>query len=380
MQNTYKMEQLIYNSYLNKDVNTDKMEQLIYNSHLILKIKNINNYYTHNVIDNKEINKDTISIVMTSHNRSKQLYYTLKTIANSVFKNIQVIIVDDSDIDKISIDKLKEYPFYIDFIEINTNNKIWINPCVNYNLGFKYIKGSKIIIQNSEVCHVGDLLNYISLNVNDNSYYVFDVKVSNDFNTNELIYSNEVLTTDIFLENLYNNSIYKGWYQHYMYRCNNYHFLTSITTKTFKKIKEFSYDYSFATDYDDNDFVLKIQSLDIQIHNIKNDIFNIGGIHLFHNSSYVVRRKNDNEQIFIKKKEIFIKTGKYVDFHEELNKNIKTIVTITGIRPDFIRMCNVFKELDKNFNHILIHTGQHYDTNLSDVFFKQLDKNGTINI
>ena len=373
MQNTYKMEQLIYNSYLNKDVNTDKMEQLIYNSHLILKIKNINNYYTHNVIDNKEINKDTISIVMTSHNRSKQLYYTLKTIANSVFKNIQVIIVDDSDIDKISIDKLKEYPFYIDFIEINTNNKIWINPCVNYNLGFKYIKGSKIIIQNSEVCHVGDLLNYISLNVNDNSYYVFDVKVSNDFNTNELIYSNEVLTTDIFLENLYNNSIYKGWYQHYMYRCNNYHFLTSITTKTFKKIKEFSYDYSFATDYDDNDFVLKIQSLDIQIHNIKNDIFNIGGIHLFHNSSYVVRRKNDNEQIFIKKKEIFIKTGKYVDFHEELNKNIKTIVTITGIRPDFIRMCNVFKELDKNFNHILIHTGQHYDTNLSDVFFKQLD-------
>lgn len=51
---------------------------------------------------------------------------------------------------------------------------------------------------------------------------------------------------------------------------------------------------------------------------------------------------------------------------------MKTIVTITGIRPDFIRMCFVFKELDKNFNHILIHTGQHYDTNLSDIFFKQL--------
>ncbi len=50
----------------------------------------------------------------------------------------------------------------------------------------------------------------------------------------------------------------------------------------------------------------------------------------------------------------------------------KTIVTITGIRPDFIRMCFVFKELDKNFNHILIHTGQHYDPLLSDVFFEQL--------
>ncbi len=50
----------------------------------------------------------------------------------------------------------------------------------------------------------------------------------------------------------------------------------------------------------------------------------------------------------------------------------KTVVTITGIRPDFIRMCFVFKELDANFNHILIHTGQHFDANLSGVFFEQL--------
>ncbi len=52
---------------------------------------------------------------------------------------------------------------------------------------------------------------------------------------------------------------------------------------------------------------------------------------------------------------------------------LKTIVTITGIRPDFIRMSQVFKELDANFNHILVHTGQHYDTSLSDVFFEQLN-------
>lgn len=51
---------------------------------------------------------------------------------------------------------------------------------------------------------------------------------------------------------------------------------------------------------------------------------------------------------------------------------MKCVVTITGIRPDFIRMSHIFKELDKNFNHILIHTGQHYDKNLSDVFFEQL--------
>jgi len=52
---------------------------------------------------------------------------------------------------------------------------------------------------------------------------------------------------------------------------------------------------------------------------------------------------------------------------------MKTIVTITGIRPDFIRMSEIFKELDKNFEHILIHTGQHYDKLLSNVFFDELE-------
>jgi UDP-N-acetylglucosamine 2-epimerase len=51
---------------------------------------------------------------------------------------------------------------------------------------------------------------------------------------------------------------------------------------------------------------------------------------------------------------------------------MKTIITITGIRPDFIRMSKIFKALDDNFNHILIHSGQHYDNLLSGAFFKDL--------
>jgi UDP-N-acetylglucosamine 2-epimerase len=51
---------------------------------------------------------------------------------------------------------------------------------------------------------------------------------------------------------------------------------------------------------------------------------------------------------------------------------MKTILTISGIRPDFIRMSEIFKKLDENFNHILVHSGQHYDALLSDVFFNDL--------
>jgi UDP-N-acetylglucosamine 2-epimerase len=51
----------------------------------------------------------------------------------------------------------------------------------------------------------------------------------------------------------------------------------------------------------------------------------------------------------------------------------KTVVTVTGIRPDFIRMSEIFKKLDEEFNHIMIHTGQHYDDLLSGSFFKDLN-------
>lgn len=47
-------------------------------------------------------------------------------------------------------------------------------------------------------------------------------------------------------------------------------------------------------------------------------------------------------------------------------------MTVTGIRPDFIRMSSIFKRLDWKTEHTLVHTGQHYDRLLSDVFFEDL--------
>lgn len=48
------------------------------------------------------------------------------------------------------------------------------------------------------------------------------------------------------------------------------------------------------------------------------------------------------------------------------------VVTITGIRPDFIRMSEVFDQLDARCDHVMVHTGQHYDDELSAVFFNEL--------
>ena len=319
------------------------MQTLISNKDSIFEIKRKvesldSSLFNHYNISNIPIYDNTISIVMTASNRSKQTYFTLKTIKKCSFKNVQLIIVDDSDIDPIKKEELKKYPFHIDFISIRKENKKWNNPVVNYNIGFKFIKGSKVVIQNAEVCYIGDILGFVSNNVIDNNYYVFDVKGTSSFENNEIIYNINELTTKI-----YNKDIFSMWYQG-RERVVNYHFLTALTRKTFELVKNFSYDYTFGLDYDDNDFLLKIKSKNINIINLFNDIYNIGGIHLHHTSSYLKWINiESNKDIFDYKLK-----NKYIDF-------IDIIININNIKYNinninyFITKTTNLLELQKNF-------------------------------
>ena len=52
----------------------------------------------------------------------------------------------------------------------------------------------------------------------------------------------------------------------------------------------------------------------------------------------------------------------------------RTIVTVVGARPQFVKVAPVSRELTQHseIREYLIHTGQHYDARMSDVFFKEL--------
>jgi hypothetical protein len=294
------------------------MNTLLNNKELIFSIINqVNNnegIYNNIIIDNCKITDKTISIVMTASNRSKQTYFTLETIKRSNFNFVHVILVDDSVEDPINLEELRKFPFYIDFIQINRENKKWHNPLVNYNIGFKFIKGTKIIIQNAEVCHIGNLLQSIDKNLLDNNYYVFDVKASDSFDTNEKIYNSNTESINIY--NSFNNSWYQySWYQsEYNNAC--FHFLTAMTKNTFNKINNFSYDMMLSTCYDDNDFLLKIKSKNINIINLFHNIYNIGGIHLYHitaSAKWDIQTIESNNILFNNKMRVLDNTGHYVD-------------------------------------------------------------------
>jgi len=49
---------------------------------------------------------------------------------------------------------------------------------------------------------------------------------------------------------------------------------------------------------------------------------------------------------------------------------IKKIVSIVGVRPNFVKLAALHRFLEKEYNHIIIHTGQHYHYELSRAFFE----------
>jgi len=296
------------------------MDLLLNSKEIIKKIKSkVDNLdsslFEHHIINNYEINENTISIVMTSSNRSKQTYFTLKSMLKSKCKNIHIILVDDSTCDPINLNILNSFPYYIDFISIKRENKNWVNPCVNYNIGFKFIKGNKVVIQNAEVCYVGDPLDFINNSMNDNSYYVFDVKAVSNYKNNEIIYQNEC---DLASIDIYNKDIYLLWYQHSIHHNRNYHFFVACNIETFKNIDSFSYDYTLGNSFDDDDFLLKIISQKINIINVKSEEYFCGGIHLFHtlfgDSEY--KHTIYNKDIFDLKNANFKKNNNYIDFFD----------------------------------------------------------------
>jgi hypothetical protein len=281
--------------------------------------ENITNstFYTRHTLNNCKLSENTVSIIMTSSNRSKQTYFTLNTFLRNNHKDIQVILVDDSTSDPIDINVLKNFPFTIEFIAINRTNKNWHNPCVNYNIGFNYVLGSKIIIQNAEVCHVGNVIDYVVENINNNNVYVpFDVPTVNNLESNEIIYRTNTENINIYSM----THLFGVWYQSAYERDRGLHFLIAMTRNVFDRVNGFSYDYTFGSWYDDDDYVLKLQANNVSKASIGYKEAKCGGIHLWHIRSEETWEKGivKNEDLFKKKKKHYENTGKYIEISDNI--------------------------------------------------------------
>jgi hypothetical protein len=219
-----------------------------------------------------------ISIIIGYFNRKKQLLYTLKTINNSKYKNIEIIIIDDCSDNPEDILYNSDFEIFnidIKLFSIKKEEKTWVNPCVVYNKGISESTGDIIILQNPEICHIGDAISYVVNNLRPNDWLTFNCYGLNNFEENEYIYSKSNnkdiydYLNKIWLKNNYtlkpggnnafNNDV-GGWLNHYLIHFTAYHYFGAIFRNDLmtKMNGGFDLDYSNGICFDDNDFVKRL--------------------------------------------------------------------------------------------------------------------------
>ena len=225
--------------------------------------------------------KYDISIVMGYYNRKPQTINTLNYFEQQYKKyNYEVIIVDDNSVPEHQLDDtIKQYTFPIKYIKITEEEKgDRINPCVTYNRGFKEADGERVIIQNPECIHRGDILGYVKQNLTYDDYTAFSCYNCNSQELTEELLQNSSLITD----KSFNSRNIFHWYNHPKYRPVHYHFCAAMMNDNLKLLGGFDEAFAKGHSYDDNEILLSV-SKNLKL-NIKTIGPNEGGyvIHQWH--------------------------------------------------------------------------------------------------
>jgi GT2 family glycosyltransferase len=203
-----------------------------------------------------------ISIVMAYYNRLEQLRYTLKSIDSSKEKNIEIVIVDDFSDAVNSLDTINsEYPqLNIQVIKMSDRGpKTYVNPCVPYNVGFRASKGDKIIIQNPECCHQGDVILYTQQNLTDDNYLSFHCWACNKGDVTSLHRGQKIQIGGDPLPKK------TRWYNHKDHRPVAYHFTSAISRKNLVELNGFDEEFALGMDFDDDELLQRIKNKNLKI-------------------------------------------------------------------------------------------------------------------
>jgi len=219
-----------------------------------------------------------ISIVMSHYNRLALLKFTLKTISQSSTKDFEIVIVDDFSNEENSITNLpNEFPnFKFQIVEMKNvvSTKYYCNPCVPYNVGLRASRGDKIIIQNPECCHMGDVISYVDKFLTDDQYFAFHC-FSCDRNDLKLLHNGLPVNLDR------EGPSKARWYNHKTHRPVAYHFTSAITRKNLIDLNGFDERFATGLNYDDDELVQRIKYKNLSIEFIESPYV----IHQYHGKS-----------------------------------------------------------------------------------------------
>lgn len=276
-----------------------------------------------------------ISIVTAYYNRKKLFERTLKSIARQNFdKGLEVIAVDDGSDEHERLEDLTvQFPF-LKVIRLEKENKWYQNSCIPFNIGFRAAKGDKVILQNPECLHFGNVLEYTENNLTDTNYLsfaCFSLDKDSTENLDLLLETPKEITAIIQKDDhIILNDGDAGWYNHSVHRPEAYHFCTAISKKSLQKLKGFDERFALGIAYDDNELIERVKAL-LQIKFVDEEIV-LHQNHYSQNSTSFQNRENKarlyrfNELIYKNRIKSFNYNSflKYVPF--QCKKNVISIL------------------------------------------------------
>jgi GT2 family glycosyltransferase len=214
-----------------------------------------------------------ISICLTYKDRYNQFLQTLKSITHSAVTDYEIIAVDDGSEEDQRIEKLQEEYKQLKVIRINPEERHWCNPVIPYNMAFRESKGDKIIIQNAECAHIGDILAFTEANSQDGAYLNFGClsypeNLTKKLDEDDYFESDPGNQINIIASGIHLSATAAGqlaWYNHSKFNPRALHFCSAITRSDLNKIKGFDERFKDGHNFDDNEFAWRISNSGIKI-------------------------------------------------------------------------------------------------------------------
>lgn len=237
-----------------------------------------------------------ISIVTAYYNRKSLFIRTLDSLCSSIGKiNFEVIAVDDGSNDNERLEDLVDnYPF-LKVIRLERENKWYSNSCIPFNVGFSECIGDKVIIQNPECYHFGNILEHVDKNLKLNEYLSFGCfSLNRESTCDETIFKDKNNIFDLISKNNrsheFNGDL--GWYNHSIYRPCAYHFCSAIMLDDLIELGGFDERYALGNGFDDDEFIWRIKLKEMNVKFIDNKIV----LHQHHYPIPVVRNFEDKNR------------------------------------------------------------------------------------
>src|SRR5690606_32286199 len=134
---------------------------------------------------------------------------------------------------------------------------------IPFNVGIRAAKGEKVILQNPECLHFGNILEYTEANLTVNNYLSFGCFSLDKESTENLHHLLKIPSKIPEILNNNNAVVTKdgelGWYNHSVFRPKAYHFCTAISRKALKKLNGFDERFALGIAYDDNEFIERVK-------------------------------------------------------------------------------------------------------------------------